>query len=146
MKQTLLEPIVTKDADMRAVRRLIATSAVLALVASSTAAAQPLRQPPRQIDPWAMLALTSGGAPAAALCGSAAATAQAPTGCVLPVLDAAAPPPPLAAAPVAPPPPAYAGAGLSAELLPFILWFGLIAIALTISGSSSGAAKPNTPV
>jgi hypothetical protein len=51
------------------------------------------------------------------------------------------PPPPLDVVPAAPPP-AYAAAGLSAELLPFILWFGLIAIGLTISGQSG---RPNSP-
>jgi hypothetical protein len=127
-------------ADMRTVRKLIATSAALALIASSTAAAA--AQSPQRINPWAILAATSGAAPAAVMCGSAAATAQGPTGCVLPRLDAAAPPPPpLDVAPAAPPP-AYAAAGLSAELLPFILWFGLIAIGLTISGQSG---RPNSP-
>ena len=125
---------------MRTVRRLIATFAALALVASSTAAAA--AQSPQRINPWAILAATSGAAPAAVMCGSAAATAQGPTGCVLPTLDAAAPPPPpLGVAPAAPPPPAYAG-GLSGELLPIFLWFGLIAIALATSGSS---ARPNSP-
>ena len=124
---------------MRIVRKLIATFAALALVASSTAAAA--AQSPQRINPWAILAATSGAAPATVMCGSAAAIAQGPTGCVLPALDAAAPPPPLGVAPAAPPP-AYAGAGLSAELLPFILWFGLIAIGLTISGQSG---RPNSP-
>jgi hypothetical protein len=126
-------------ADMRTVRKLIATSAALALVASSTAAAA--AQSPQRINPWAILAATSGAAPATVMCGSAAATAQGPTGCVLPTLDAAAPPPPPVRVAPAAPPPAYAGAGLSGELLPFILWFGLIAIALATSGSS----RPNSP-
>ena len=123
---------------MRTVRKLIATSAALALLASSTAAAA--AQAPQRTDPWAILAATSGAAPAAVICGSAAATAQGPTGCVLPALDAAAPPPPLGVAP-ATPPPAYAGVGLSGELLPFLLWFGLIAVALATSGSG----RPNSP-
>lgn len=47
----------------------------------------------------------------------------------------------------APPPPAYAGAaGINGEVIPFILWFGLIAIALTISGSSGAVTvTANTP-
>src|SRR6476646_9253660 len=46
-----------------------------------------------QISPWVALSAMSGGAPAAALCGAAAvaAAAQAPSGCVLPALDAAPP-------------------------------------------------------
>ncbi|HKP34134.1 MAG TPA: hypothetical protein VJT70_05065 [Sphingomicrobium sp.] len=89
-----------------------------------------------------MLAVTSGTAPAAVMCGSAAATAQGPTGCVLPTIDGAAPPPATLGAAPAAPPPAYVAAGLSSELLPVILWLGLIAIALTISGSSG---RPNSP-
>jgi hypothetical protein len=49
-----------------------------------------------------------------------------------------------AAQPDVPPPPAYAGAGpaVTGEVLAFVLWFGLIAVALTISGKSS---RPNSP-
>ena len=126
---------------MSTVRKLIATSAALVLVVSSTAAAA--AQSTQRINPWAILAATSGAAPAAVMCGSAAAaTAQGPTGCVLPTLDAAAPPPaPIGVAPAAPPP-AYPGVGLTGELLPFILWFGIIEVALATSGSSS---RPNSP-
>src|SRR4051794_18735667 len=57
---------------------------------------------PQQVAPWAALTALTGGAPAAALCGSAAvAAAQAPAaGCVLPAVDVAAP-----VAQSAPPPP-----------------------------------------
>jgi hypothetical protein len=48
----------------------------------------------------------------------------------------------------APPPPVAAGAMADGpgELVPFILWFGLIAIALTVSGSGGGSAAttPNS--
>lgn len=124
---------------MRTMRKLIAASAALAMLASSTAAGA--AQAPQRTDPWAILAVTSGAAPAAVMCGSAAATAQGPTGCVLPALDAAAPPPPPLGVAPATPPPAYAGVGLSGELLPFLLWFGLIAVALATSGSG----RPNSP-
>jgi hypothetical protein len=75
--------------------------------------------PVQQADPWAVLTAMSGGAPAAAMCGSAAvaAAAQPAVGCVLPVTDAVPPPP-------APPPPAMVeGGGISPLLL------GLLAIA-----------------
>lgn len=74
------------------------------LVSSSAAIAAGSTAPTREISPWAALTVLSGGAPAAAVCGAAAATAAAqpaPTGCVLPVMDAP-PPPPVASAP--PPP------------------------------------------
>ena len=80
---------------------------------------------PQQIQPWAALSVLSSGAPAAALCGSAAAAAQAPgAGCVLPAVDApvpvAGPPPPT---PVPPVEPVGEGLGISP------LWLALGAIA-----------------
>lgn len=69
------------------------------LMFSSTPALASTPAAPQHVDPWAVLAAMSGGAPAAAICGTAlgaaAATQPAPTGCVLPVVDA--PPPPNAA-------------------------------------------------
>jgi hypothetical protein len=76
-----------------------------------------------QVSPWATLVGLTGGAPAVALCGSAAvaAAAQAPApGCVLPVVDVtppaaqAAPPPPIPVPPVEAP---SAGFGISPLLL-----------------------------
>ena len=91
------------------------------LIFSSTAAvaqAAPARQ---QISPWAALTALTGGAPAAALCGSAAAAAQAPAGgCVLPAVDVApaaaqsAPPAPIPVPPVEGP---SAGFGVDPLLL-----------------------------
>jgi len=83
-----------------------------------------------QVSPWAVLSAMSGGAPAAALCGAAAATAatQAPGGCVLPVMDAAPPPP----APVPPPAPLAAEAG-GAGFNPIIL--GLLALAAVVGAA-----------
>jgi hypothetical protein len=76
---------------------------------------------PQQVAPWAALTALTGGAPAAALCGSAVAAAQAPsTGCVLPAVDVAppvaqaAPPPPIPVPPVEAP---AAGFGVSPILL-----------------------------
>ena len=70
------------------------------MMVSSTAAVAAAASPVQQADPWAVLTAMSGGAPAAAMCGSAAAAgAQAPAGCVLPVTDV--PPPPPVPAPVA---------------------------------------------
>jgi len=92
------------------------TGAVAATAAASV---------PQQIQPWAALSVLSAGAPAAALCGSAAVAAQAPaTGCVLPAVDAPAPvvgpPPPT---PVPPVEPVGGGLGISP------LWLALGAIA-----------------
>src|SRR6476469_10146628 len=85
---------------------------------------------PSQANPWAVLSVMSGGASAAALCGAAAATAaQAPTGCVLPALDAAPPPAQAAPPPPAPVPPISApSAGLGIN--PLIL--GLLALAASV--------------
>jgi len=91
------------------------------MVFCSTAAAASVPAP-QQVAPWAALTALTGGAPAAALCGSAAVVAaQAPaTGCVLPAVDVAppvaqtAPPPPIPVPPVEAP---SAGFGVSPLLL-----------------------------
>lgn len=97
-------------------------------VAATASAAAP------QINPWAALAVMSGGSPAAAVCGAAAAAAaaaQAPSGCVLPQLDVpppvatSAPPPPI---PVPPVEPAGAGLGIS----PLILALGALAAGVAL--------------
>jgi hypothetical protein len=96
---------------------------------SSTVAVAEAAPPSTQPDPWAVLSVMSGGAPAAALCGMAAAAAvtaaQPAAGCVLPQIDV---PPPVAQ--TAPPQPipvppveGAAGAGISPLLL------GLLALA-----------------
>src|SRR5438045_9605405 len=90
------------------------------MVFCSTAAAASAPAP-QQVAPWAALTALTGGAPAAALCGSAAVVAQAPaTGCVLPAVDVAppvaqtAPPPPIPVPPVEAP---SEGFGVSPLLL-----------------------------
>ena len=96
-------------------------------VAATASAAAP------QIDPWAALAVLSGGSPAATVCGAAAAAAAVaqPTGCVLPQLDVAppvaqtAPPAPI---PVPPVEPAGAGLGIS----PLILALGALAAGVAL--------------
>ena len=101
------------------------------LISSTGAVAATSSLPtPQTVDPWAALTLLSSGAPAAALCGSAAATAaaaQPAAGCVLPAVDAApvqtAPPAPT---PVPPVEPVGGGLGISP------LWLALGAIALGI--------------
>jgi hypothetical protein len=73
---------------------LIASSMVVSsTTAVAASSATPIATPATQIDPWVALTAMSGGATAAALCGAAtvAAAAQAPGGCVLPVLDSAPP-------------------------------------------------------
>lgn len=94
---------------------------------SSTAAVASTPISAQQIDPWAALTVLSGGAPAAAMCGAAAAAAagaQAPGGCVLPVVDA--PPPVPVTEAVAPPPVPVAGTGINP------LWLALAAIVVGV--------------
>lgn len=114
---------------MRSVTKLAAYAAALGLVLGSTAAAAAPAPPPAPIAhpqaPSAWLMLSVLGPTRSVALGGAAAAAQPEDG--------------------PPPPPVVAGAGgarVTGELLPFILWFGLIAIALSISGSSG---RPNTP-
>jgi hypothetical protein len=120
--------------DMRLVPKTIAAiAASAALLGSSTLAAAapaPQAQPAQAATPdaWMMLSTLS----AAQSVGLAGANAA--------VQPTDVPPPP--------PPPVAAGAmgdGVG-ELIPFVLWFGLIAIALSISGSPGGSAviTPNS--
>jgi hypothetical protein len=108
----------------------------------SSSAAMAAAAPAPRADPWAVLTAMSGGAPAAAMCGSAAAaaTAQALGGCVLPVLDAAP-------APVAPPaPPVEPVVASSGGFSPILL--GLLAVAagvgvwLALRGNNNHANSP----
>jgi hypothetical protein len=103
---------------------IVAALVAGSLMFGSTAAGASTVATVQQPSPWAVLTAMSGGAPAAAMCGSAATTAaaQGPGGCVLPVVDAA-PVPVAQAAPtlVAPPPPPPAGFNP--------LFLGLLAIA-----------------
>jgi len=105
------------------------------LMLSSTAAVAAAAAPVQQADPWAVLTAMSGGAPAAAMCGSAAAAgAQAPAGCVLPVSDVPPPPPPVPA-----PVPVTGGASINP------LFIALLAIAagvgLFLAANESGNAN-----
>ena len=95
-------------------------------VCSTAAVAAPIAAPTQQIDPWAALSVLSAGAPAAALCGSAATTAavQPAGGCVLPVVDAP-PPPPVTQTPAALPFEAASGPSL---------WIALGAVAAIVGG------------
>lgn len=119
---------------MRSVSKIIASAAAFGLVLGSTAAAAapaPTTTVAQPQAPNAWLMLTALGPTRSVALGGAAAAAQ----------PADVPPPP-------PPPEAAAGAaGFTGEFIPFILMFGLIAIALTISGSSGGHSQvPNTNV
>jgi len=113
---------------MLKVNRLIAFAVSTALIASSTvavAAAPATSAPVTQAqapNAWMMLSVLSPTRSVAI--GGAAAAAQPAD---------APPPPPEAAGTVA---------GFNGEFLPVILWFGLIAIALTIKGSSADVAPP----
>jgi hypothetical protein len=110
------------------VKGAIGACIAASLMFSSTAAAA-ATVPGQQVNPWGVLTAMSGGASAAALCGTAvAATAtQAPGGCVLPVMDAPAPPPAPAAPTVVPAvEPVPGGGGISP------LVFGLLALAAAV--------------
>src|SRR4051812_45979332 len=118
---------------MRAMSKAIASAACAALLASSTATASasvpvaPAAQPPAP-NAWMMLSVL--GPTQSVALGGATAAAQ----------SADVPPPP--------PPAAYGFAGgtaVNGELIPFILWFGLIPIALTISNGAGGSATAPTP-
>jgi len=106
-------------------------AASVALLATSTVAvAAPQAQPVQAVTPnaWMMLSTLSAGQ-SVGLAG--ANTAAQPA-------DVPPPPPPVVAGAMAD------GAG---ELIPFVLWFGLIAVALTIKGSAGGSPviTPNSP-
>ena len=119
---------------MRPTPKTIAGIAVsVALLASSTAAAaapSPPGQPVQSVTPdaWMMLSTLSAGQ-SVGLAGANIAAQPA---------DVPPPPPPVVAGAMAD------GAG---ELIPFVLWFGLIAVALTIKGSAGGSPviTPNSP-
>jgi len=106
------------------------------LMLSSTAAIAAAPAPVQQADPWAVLTAMSGGAPAAAMCGSAAATAaaQGPAGCVLPVTDVP-PPPPVAEA--VPPPVATGGAGISPLFIALLAIAAGVGIFLAVNNSGN---------
>lgn len=119
-------------------RSVIGASVAVGLLLSSAAAGASVPSIPQEIDPWAVLAAMSGGAPAATICSSAAVTAGAQrSGCVLPVLD---PPPP------APAPPQLAAGTARVGIDPLL--FGLMAIAadlelyLIVHGSGRHANSP----
>jgi hypothetical protein len=113
---------------MRSVVKLVAAVAMsTSLIASSGAAAAgapgPQVQQAQTPNAWMMLSVLS-PTRAVALGGAAAAAQPA---------DVPPPPPPVAVA---------GGPVITGEVIPFVLWFALIAIALTISGESG---RPNSP-
>jgi hypothetical protein len=113
------------------------------LMASSTAAVAATVQPVRQADPWAVLAVMSGGAPAAAVCGAAmaaAASAATPTGCVLPVVDAV----PVPVQP-APPPAELLTPVASSSISPLVLALLAIAAGVGVYLALHHSSTANSP-
>ena len=108
------------------------------LMVSSTAAVASAPVPVQQVDPWAVLTAMSQGAPAAAMCGSAAAAAnaQAGAGCVLPVTDAP-PPPPVQTVEAVPPPPPIGGGGFNPLFIALIAIAAGIGIFLAVNDSGN---------
>lgn len=107
---------------------------------TAVTAATPARIATQQVNPWAALAALSAGAPAATICGTAATTAQAGGGCVLPVMDAAPPPPPPVPAPV---PIAAAGPGVG--LNPLALGLLALVAGIGLYFAVHDSDKSNTP-
>lgn len=112
---------------MRSVSRFIASVAAVGLVLSSATAAVASPAPtapaaqPQAPNAWLMLSAL--GPTRSVALGGAAAAAQP--------------------ADVPPPPPPYAGGPvINGEVIGLILWFALIAVALSTGGSSG---RPNTP-
>jgi hypothetical protein len=104
------------------------------LMLSSTAAVAAAQAPVQQADPWAVLTAMSQGAPAAAMCGSAAAAgAQGSAGCVLPVTDAPPPPPPAEV----PPPVVGGGASINPLFIALIAIAAGIGIFLAVNNSGN---------
>lgn len=102
------------------------------LMLSSTAAVAAAQAPVQQADPWAVLTAMSQGAPAAAMCGSAAAAgAQGSAGCVLPVSDA--PPPPAEV----PPPVVGGGASINPLFIALIAIAAGVGIFLAVNNSGN---------
>ena len=127
---------------------VIIGSSLLISSTGAVAAANPASV--QQVNPWAALAVMSGSAPAAVLCGSAAVTAaaaaaaaaaQPTTGCVLPAVDAA---PVAAAEPTAPipvPPVETVGGGFGVS--PLLL--GLAAVLLGVGAYLLIRKHQNSP-
>ena len=112
---------------MRSVSKWIAPAAAIGLVLSSTAVAAAAPAPatsiaqPQAPNAWMMLSVL-GPTRSVALSGAAAAAQPA---------DAPPPPPVAAGGPV-----------ITGEVLGLILWFALIAVALS---TDVGSGRPNTP-
>lgn len=132
---------------MRRSRQLVASAIVsVSLIVSSTAAvAQSTPAPAPQYDPWAVLSVMSSGAPAAAVCGAAAAAATAAqpgNGCVLPQTGVT--PPIETPANFVPPPPPPQGFGLP---LPVLLVLAAVLASLIYIATQNNHANelPNSP-
>jgi hypothetical protein len=122
-----------RQEDIMRFNRFVGVLAGSALFISSTGAvAATSTVPVQQINPWAALAVLSGTAPVAALCGTAAAAAaaaQTAPGCVLPAVDA--PPPVASTAPPQPVPvPPVEPAGVGLGINPLLLALGAVALGL----------------
>jgi hypothetical protein len=106
--------------------KIAAIAATGALLAASTAASAAPAAPAQQAAaPSAWLILSTLSPTADVAVGGTATAAQ-----------------PAEAGPPPPPPPVGAAPAFNGEIIPFILWFALIAIALGISGESG---RPNSP-
>ena len=114
-------------ATLKVITSVLVSTALVGTSTAAVAAAPPASAPAAQTQapsPWMMLSAMS--STRAVALGGANAAAQ----------PADVPPPP--------PPPGYEARGpaISGELIGILIWFALIAIALTISGPSG---RPNSP-
>lgn len=120
------------------VRSILGASIAGGLFMSPASAGASAPSIAQQVDPWAVLAAMSGGAPAATICSSAAVTATNRTaGCVLPVVD----PLPTAAAQ----PPLAAGTqeeGINSLLTGLVAIVASVEIYFAVHGSDQHANSP----
>ena len=135
---------------MASVKGVVGVVIAGSMFASSTAAVAAQSAPTAQMNPWAALAAMMAGAPAATMCGAAAAAAQAPGGCVLPAVDA--PPVPVQTGePLPPAAAAIAPASGIATIYPLLVALAVIAAAAGFYGLSKAKGNlgplpiPNSP-
>jgi len=133
---------------MASVKGVVGVVIAGSMFASSTAAVAAQSTPTAQINPWAALSAMTAGAPAATMCGAAAAAAQAPGGCVLPAVDA---PPPVQTIQPLPGAAAIAPASGLATIYPLLIALAVIAAAAGAYGLSKAKGNlgpipiPNSP-
>lgn len=119
-------------------------AAATSMLLGSTASAAEL--PSQAVNPWGVLSAMSGGAPTAAVCGSAAAATAVPVnGCVLPAADVPAIPPqanaPMAVAPAG----MVGGYGVTPMILGLLALAAGVGFLFLVKGHDHGNVVPTSP-